>query len=264
MPRVTPLFAGLMLIVTSATSIPFYVQEQCSCQPTSVEGIVNASAFTECQREAARLQTNRAALRSMAQMPKTWIDDTDTMNLALQPDHDRYADEKRPSHVLSLPAARVTASSPSCRPSSWSWSKLRNYGGDAQTRNTGENVGTRHSGRPYERHVKYEGFNVVCEGRMYTARTSEIIYVDLKPLSVLCIFFSVVFACTTIIDWALNSWANYPTRIRLDGSEKVLYALPQEHDQSQTPTQASDEDPTIEEQVGIVNSCQEAKCDSQQ
>jgi hypothetical protein len=53
-----------------------------------------------------------------------------------------------------------------------------------------------------------------------------VIYLGVNPIPVLFIFLAMVLACTTIIEWVLDTWRRYAMRIRLEGGEQVIYAHP--------------------------------------
>jgi hypothetical protein len=77
-----------------------------------------------------------------------------------------------------------------------------------------------------------EEYRIVCRGVVYHPSTSAqakhshamAMYIGFRPIPVLFIFLAMVLACTTIIEFVLDTWVRYSSRIRLEGREQRLYA----------------------------------------
>jgi hypothetical protein len=58
-------------------------------------------------------------------------------------------------------------------------------------------------------------------------KSERFTYISFRPVPLLFIFFSMVLACTTIVECGLDTWSRYSARsarIQLKGSERAMYA----------------------------------------
>jgi len=75
-----------------------------------------------------------------------------------------------------------------------------------------------------------EEYKIVCRGLVVqpshrsTDSREKVLYIGFRPIPVLFIFLAMVLACTTIVEWTVETWQSYTARIRLEGQERLMYA----------------------------------------
>jgi hypothetical protein len=239
MPRIHNLVAGLAFLTHSISAIPFLVQEECFCQPTHPEltSEYHNETLAACSQVATKLQISRAAARRLPLEPEVWLNGADEISLAEHTQTTQLNDnENQTPYAVEAARRKGTFEAAMASISNLASNRARHQHA-AQTLPPHRRNSRPASIREQElrrRGLSKEEYRIICRGIAYQPSTpptpsgehkhAMTLYIGFRPIPVLFIFLAMVLACTTIIEWALDTWMRYASRIRLEGREQPLYA----------------------------------------
>lgn len=212
--------------------MPFYVHEECFCQPSKPELAqqYHNETLAACEQVAAKIQISRTAARRLPLAPEPWINQHNMISLGEQ---SALALQDNNAPYTAVTARRKSAFEAAMQNISGLVANRARHQHSAQTLPPRGNP--RAPSVPEQelrrRRLHDEEYKIICRGVVYqptqdnkSATTAMAMYIGFQPIPVLFIFLAMVLACTTITEWALDTWQRYSARIRLRGAERVMYA----------------------------------------
>ena len=231
MPRTHNLLASLALLVPAAFSVPFYVQETCYCQPSRPDLTTQShnETLAACNAFAAKVEISRAAARRLPFAPEAFIEDHDMISLGERIHN--LNDNASPNSTIS--ERRKSTFDAAMK-------SIPNLAAEhARHQHAAQTLPPRRNPRVpsvREQELRRRGipdpeeYKISCRGVVLTPSqsghegNSTTLYIGFRPMPVLFILLAMVLACTTIVEFALDTWQRYTSRIRLEGTERIMYA----------------------------------------